>query len=97
MAELLRADVADQMRGRVRMAVDVAIETGHVLAGLERTLVHACVGMRSTKKHHFMPTQAWSMAPVKENLYDRRAMPRKENALPILRTSMGRARMFETD
>jgi hypothetical protein len=33
-------------------------------------MLHACVGMRRTEKHRLMPTQAWSMAPVKYNLQD---------------------------
>ena len=38
-AELLRADVADQVRGAVGVAVDVAVETGHARARLQRAAV----------------------------------------------------------
>ena len=36
MAELLRADVADQVRGAVGVAIDVAIEAGDAAAGPSR-------------------------------------------------------------
>ena len=39
MAELLRANVADQVRGGVRVAVDVAVEAGHAGARLQRPAV----------------------------------------------------------
>ena len=38
-AELLRADVADQVRGAVGAAVDVAVEAGDAHAGLQRPAV----------------------------------------------------------
>ena len=51
-AELLRTDVADQMRGAVGVAVRVAVEAGHAAAGLVRAAIVGLVELLLRKRRH---------------------------------------------
>jgi len=68
MPVLVRADVADRVRGGVRMAVGVAVKTGHALVGLEAAAIVGGVELRLGKRREQQP-QAFELLGI-QNVFE---------------------------
>ena len=67
MAKLLRTDVPGQMRRRIGMAVDVAIETGDAAAWLHRAAIVGLIELLLRKRRQEQP-QAFQLLRIEEYL-----------------------------
>ena len=71
-AELLRADVADQVRGRVGVAVDMAVETDHATMGGQRAAVQRLVELllRERRDQQPQPFELFGVQDAAEQLVE---------------------------